>query len=207
MGWTVRGSNPSGGEIFRTHSHRPWGPPSLLYNGYRLSFLGVKQPGHRVDHPPPSCAEVKDRVELHLDSSSWPSWPVLGWTLLFIAIYMKVSEDTYFKLLVHNTYTTTFKPSNTGSLLHLVTKLGQKMSSKLDPASELVLIFCISPVVYLMFIKSNPLILNVYTFHSTEKGIIRSLPNSGTYLNNYNVSHPRTPQSPYSLRSKSHFSQ
>jgi hypothetical protein len=32
-GWTVRGSNPSGGEIFCTHADRPWGPPSLLYNG------------------------------------------------------------------------------------------------------------------------------------------------------------------------------
>ena len=31
--------------IFLTHLHRPWGPPSLLYNGYRVSFPGVKQPG------------------------------------------------------------------------------------------------------------------------------------------------------------------
>ena len=30
---------------------RPWGPPSLLYNGYRVSFLGVKRPGRGVDHP------------------------------------------------------------------------------------------------------------------------------------------------------------
>ena len=29
------------GEIFRTCPHRPWGPPSLLYNGYRV-FPGVK---------------------------------------------------------------------------------------------------------------------------------------------------------------------
>ena len=41
-GWTVRGSNPSGGEIFHTCPDRPWGPPSLLYNGYRLFPLGVK---------------------------------------------------------------------------------------------------------------------------------------------------------------------
>jgi hypothetical protein len=25
-GWTVRGSNPGEGEIFRTHPDRPWGP-------------------------------------------------------------------------------------------------------------------------------------------------------------------------------------
>ena len=29
------------GEIFRTCPERPWGPPSLLYNGYRV-FTGVK---------------------------------------------------------------------------------------------------------------------------------------------------------------------
>ena len=40
-GWTVRGSNPGGGEIFRTCPDRHWGPPSLLYNGYRV-FPGVK---------------------------------------------------------------------------------------------------------------------------------------------------------------------
>jgi hypothetical protein len=31
--------NPGGGEIFRTRPDRPWGPPNLLYNGYRV-FLG-----------------------------------------------------------------------------------------------------------------------------------------------------------------------
>jgi hypothetical protein len=25
---------PGGGKIFRTFPDRPWGPPSLLYNGY-----------------------------------------------------------------------------------------------------------------------------------------------------------------------------
>jgi hypothetical protein len=34
--WMVRGSNPGGGEIFRTRPDRPWGPPSLLYNGYQV---------------------------------------------------------------------------------------------------------------------------------------------------------------------------
>jgi hypothetical protein len=52
LGWTVRGSNPGGGEIFRSRPDRSWGPPSLLYNGYRVSFPGVKRPGRGVDHPP-----------------------------------------------------------------------------------------------------------------------------------------------------------
>ena len=77
-GWTVRGSNPGGGEIFRTRPDRPWGPPTLLYNGYRVFFPGVKRLGRGVDYPPPSSAEVKGRVELYLYSPSGPSWPVLG---------------------------------------------------------------------------------------------------------------------------------
>jgi hypothetical protein len=64
--WTVRGPNPSGGEIFRIYPDRPWGPPSLPYNGYRVSFPGLKLPGRGVNHPPPSSAEVKVRVELYL---------------------------------------------------------------------------------------------------------------------------------------------
>jgi hypothetical protein len=36
MGWTVRGSNPGGGEIFRTRPDLPCGPPSLLYSGYQV---------------------------------------------------------------------------------------------------------------------------------------------------------------------------
>ena len=64
-GWTVWGSNPSGGEIFRTRLDRAWGPPNLLYNGYRVSFPGVKRPGCSFDHPPPSIAEVNAIVELY----------------------------------------------------------------------------------------------------------------------------------------------
>ena len=33
------------------------------------SFPGVKRPGRGVDHPPPSSAEVKERVELYFYSS------------------------------------------------------------------------------------------------------------------------------------------
>ena len=57
-----------GGEIFRTSLYRYWDPPSLLYNGYRVSFPGVKRPGRGVNHPPPSSAEVKERVETYLYS-------------------------------------------------------------------------------------------------------------------------------------------
>jgi hypothetical protein len=46
------GSNPGGGGIFRTRSDRPWGPPSLLYNGYRVFPGGRKRSGRGADHPP-----------------------------------------------------------------------------------------------------------------------------------------------------------
>jgi hypothetical protein len=55
------------GKIFRTRPDRPWVPPSLLYNGYRI-FPEVKRPVRVVDHPPPSSAEIKERVELYLRS-------------------------------------------------------------------------------------------------------------------------------------------
>jgi hypothetical protein len=45
------------------------------------SFPGVKRPGRGVDHPPQSSAEVKERVELYLYSTSGTSWPDLGRTL------------------------------------------------------------------------------------------------------------------------------
>ena len=58
-GWTVRGSNPGGGEIFCTCPDRPCGPPSLLYNGYRVFPGGKEWPGRDTDPSPPSSAVVK----------------------------------------------------------------------------------------------------------------------------------------------------
>jgi hypothetical protein len=50
----------------------------LLYNGYRVSFPGVKRLGRHINHPPQSSAEVKEIVELYFCFPSGPSWPVLG---------------------------------------------------------------------------------------------------------------------------------
>ena len=79
-GWTVRGSNPGGGEIFHTRPDRPWGPPSLLYSRYRI-FPGGKAAGAWRWPSTPSSVEVKERVGLYLDSPCMPLWPVLGGTL------------------------------------------------------------------------------------------------------------------------------
>jgi hypothetical protein len=57
-GRTVRGSNPGGGEIFRTCPDRPWGPPRLLYNGYRFFPGGKERPERDADPSLPSSAVV-----------------------------------------------------------------------------------------------------------------------------------------------------
>jgi hypothetical protein len=58
-GWTVRGLSPCRAESFERflsspkRPHRLWGPPSLLFNGYRCSFPGVRRPGREADHLSP----------------------------------------------------------------------------------------------------------------------------------------------------------
>ena len=69
-----------GGETFCTHPDQHRGPPSLLYNGYRVCPGGKAA---RAWHwpPTPSSAEVKKREQLYHCSPSGTSWPVLEWTL------------------------------------------------------------------------------------------------------------------------------
>jgi hypothetical protein len=50
------------GAIFFSSPRRPdrlWGSPSLLSNGYRVSFPGVKWSGRETDHSLPTSAGVK----------------------------------------------------------------------------------------------------------------------------------------------------
>ena len=67
------GSNPGGGEIFRTCPDRPWGPPSLLYNGYRAFAGGKERPGRNADPSSPSSAVV-------MKEKSYTSTPPTGRT-------------------------------------------------------------------------------------------------------------------------------
>jgi len=52
-----------GGEIFLTCPDRPWGPPFLLYNGYRVFPGGRERPGRDADPSPPSSAVGQERVQ------------------------------------------------------------------------------------------------------------------------------------------------
>ena len=55
------GSNPGGDEIFHTLPDRPCDPSSIPYNGYWVSFPGVKRPGRDVEHPPHLALRLKKR--------------------------------------------------------------------------------------------------------------------------------------------------
>ena len=74
------------GRDFPHLSSRLWGPPSLLYSGYRV-FPWSKTAGAWHWPTNPSSAEFKERVELYVYSPSGPSWPVLGWTLLYFTLH------------------------------------------------------------------------------------------------------------------------
>jgi len=59
------------------------------------SFPGTNRPRRGVDHPPPSSAEVKVRVELYLYSPSGPSWLFLGWNLHLLLPSAKISDNKH----------------------------------------------------------------------------------------------------------------
>ena len=65
----------------------PWGPPSILYNEYRV-FPGGKAAGAWRWPSTPSSADVKEKAELYLYSPSRLSWPVLGWPLPLLYHYI-----------------------------------------------------------------------------------------------------------------------
>ena len=46
------------GSRFSARPDRPWGPPSLLQNGYRVFPGGKVRQGRAADHSPPSSAAV-----------------------------------------------------------------------------------------------------------------------------------------------------
>jgi len=66
---------------------------------FTRSFPRVKRLGLSVDHPPSSSAEVKERVELYLYSSSWTSWSVLRWPSLFRIVFLALIWTRNFYIL------------------------------------------------------------------------------------------------------------
>jgi len=121
--WTFRGSNHGEGEIFFTCPDRPWGPPSLLYNRYRV-IPGGKAAGTWRWSPTPPGVEVKEYIctsalplGLHglfyckfypffyhftctkicitvISQSSFKSSKKLSWQASYFARFLHVSTDT-----------------------------------------------------------------------------------------------------------------
>jgi hypothetical protein len=54
-----RRSNLRRSEIFRSRTERLWGPPNLLYNGYWVSFPGVKRLARCVNHTPHLASRLR----------------------------------------------------------------------------------------------------------------------------------------------------
>jgi hypothetical protein len=69
---------PVGVKIFLLVQTGTGAYPSLVYNLYWVSFLGVKRPGRGVNQSLQSSAEVKESVELYLFSPLGYSWPIVG---------------------------------------------------------------------------------------------------------------------------------
>jgi len=76
--------NPGAGEIFRTCPHRPWSPPSHLYNAYRVFPGGKERPGRTDDPLTPFQCRGQETVELYLYPLSGPHRTCNGKTSTFL---------------------------------------------------------------------------------------------------------------------------
>jgi hypothetical protein len=95
-GLKVRGSSPVWKRFPALFQARPGAHPAS-YKWARVLSRGIKWPGHGVDQLSTSRSEVIEKVELHIYSTSGPSWPVTGWTL-------PLESWTYQQVHSHFTY-------------------------------------------------------------------------------------------------------
>jgi hypothetical protein len=71
-------------EIFRTYPDRLRGPPSILYNGYRVFPGGKGGRGVMLTTHPPSSADVKKELSYTSTHPMGPPGPVTGFPLLLL---------------------------------------------------------------------------------------------------------------------------
>ena len=89
MGWTVRDRIPVGTR-FSARPDRPWGPPSLLYNGYRVFPRGKVQLGRAADHSPPSTDAVMKEYSYTFTHPLGHTGPVTRSLYLYLLCMYKV---------------------------------------------------------------------------------------------------------------------
>jgi len=83
MGSTVRDRIPVGTR-FSARPDRPWGPSSLLYNGYRVFPRGKVRPGRAADHSPPSSAAFMEEYGYTSTHPLGHTGPVMGSLYLYL---------------------------------------------------------------------------------------------------------------------------
>jgi hypothetical protein len=76
------------------HPSRPatGGPPSLLYNGYRVFTGGVNRPGRGADHPPANNAEVKKEYR-YTFTRIWTFMACYRVTFTFTLLYFPLRAE------------------------------------------------------------------------------------------------------------------
>ena len=67
---------------------------------YSGSFLGVMRMRGGINHLPPPSTKVKERIQLYIYSPSGLSWPVLGWSLLFLHTFSHHITYWFFWILL-----------------------------------------------------------------------------------------------------------
>jgi hypothetical protein len=96
--WTVRKSKAGRAIFSASFETRPGANPASCTMGSGSVSQG-KRSGSSLDHPPPSSANVKDRVPL---LPSGPSWPVLWWPLPFTFNSYLIPRNVFFRPTQNN---------------------------------------------------------------------------------------------------------
>jgi hypothetical protein len=101
------------------HPDRPWGPPSLLYNGYLVFPGGKERSGRDADPSPPSSAVGHERVKLNLYSPYGPyglyrdSVPVQVCTLPSLpTLYLEFWAEKHLRLINSGRYKSVWVENN-----------------------------------------------------------------------------------------------
>jgi hypothetical protein len=93
MARTIQGSKPSKRWVLSSPKcpDQLLGPPSLPFNRYWDTFVGVTQAGHEVDHSPPFSAKVKNEWSHNLYSPCMPSQ--CGQDILYLFVSKTIQKD------------------------------------------------------------------------------------------------------------------
>ena len=84
------------GTRFSARPDRPWGPPNLLYNGYRLFPGGKVRPGRAADRSPPFSAAIMEEYSYTCTHPLGHTGPVTGTLYLYLSIISSSGHERIF---------------------------------------------------------------------------------------------------------------